>query len=150
MGRFEQGPRFFGKGRKENIRLVAEVARLFAGSALAVITSFISPCWEEREFIRRLHKDSEFYFSKIFIDTPIEVCETRDPKGQYARARKGELRSFTGVDAPYEPPLTPEMIVKTADNTPEEIVEQRIHHLGSNGFLPKRDLFNAPEADCPR
>ncbi len=131
---------FSAKDRKENIRRVAEVARLFADSGMIVITSFISPYREEREFVRRLHKDSEFYFSEIFVDTPIQVCEARDPKGQYAKARKGELRGFTGVDDPYEPPLTPEMIVKTADNTPEQIVEQIIHHLGSSGFLPERAL----------
>ncbi len=128
---------FSAEDRKENIRRVAEVARLFADSGLIVITSFISPYREEREFVRRLHKDSGFFFSEIFVDTPIEVCEARDPKGQYAKARKGELRGFTGVDDPYEPPLAPEMIIKTADNTPEDIVEQIIRYLGNSGFLSK-------------
>ena len=131
---------FSAKDREENIRRVAEVARLFAEAGLVAITSFISPYRKEREFVRRLHKDSGLHFSEVFIHTPVEVCEARDPKGQYARARRGELKGFTGVDDPYEPPLAPEMVVKTADHTPEEIVEQIISYLVSSGFLPERLL----------
>ena len=128
---------FSAHDRKENIRRVAEVSRLFADAGLVVVTSFISPYKEERDFVRKLHAESGLYFCEAFIDTPIEVCEARDPKGQYAKARRGELKSFTGVDDPYEPPIAPEVIVKTAENTPEKIVEQILQYLGNSGFLPE-------------
>ncbi len=123
---------FSAKDRKENIRRVAEVARLFADAGMIVITSFISPYIEEREFVRRLHQESDLFFSEIFVDTPIGICEARDPKGQYAKARRGEIRSFTGVDDPYEPPPDPELVVRTAVETTEEIVEGIIEHLMRN------------------
>lgn len=126
---------FSAGDRKENIRRVAEVASLFADAGVITITSFISPYIEERAFVRRIHKDSDLYFSEIFVDTPVEICEARDPKGQYAKARKGEIRSFTGVDDPYEPPPAPELIVRTAQETTEEIVERIIQHLTEIGLL---------------
>lgn len=129
---------FSAKDRKENIRRIAEVARLFADAGLIVITSFISPYREERDFVRRIHKDSGFSFFEIFIDTPLDVCEARDPKGQYAKARRGELKGFTGVDDPYEPPLEPDLVVKTAESTPEEVVGQILECLDAKGFLPDR------------
>jgi adenylylsulfate kinase len=127
---------FSAKEREENIRRVAEVSKLFADAGLIVITSFISPYRKERDFARRIHHDAGLKFAEIFIDTPIDLCEERDPKCLYAKARRGELKGFTGVDDPYEPPLNPEGIVKTADNPPETIAEEMIAFLEKAGCIP--------------
>ncbi len=134
--------------REENIRRVAEVAKLFADAGLIVITSFISPFRKERHFARQIHKDAGLAFAEIFVDTPLEVCETRDPKGHYARARRGELKGFTGIDDPYEPPLSPEMVIETADHDPQAIVEQIIDYLVSRGQLPA-DVRLLTQSDSP-
>ncbi len=102
---------FSAREREENIGRVAEVAKLFADSGLMAIASFISPYRRERDLARRIHEDSGLYFAEVFVDTPIDVCESRDPKGLYAKARRGDLLEFTGIDAPYEPPLHPELTV---------------------------------------
>ncbi len=127
---------FSAREREENIRRVAEVAKLFADAGLIVITSFISPYRKERDFARRIHMDAGLDFAEIFVDTPLTVCETRDPKGHYAKARRGELKGFTGIDDPYEPPLSPELVIDTAQYSPEAIVEQIIDFLVSEGQLP--------------
>ncbi len=127
---------FSAREREENIRRIAEVAKLFADSGLIVITSFISPYRKERDFARKLHADAGLDFAEIFVDTPLEVCEARDPKCLYAKARRGELKGFTGIDDPYEAPLNPELVVKTAEFAPEAIVDQIIVHLVSAGNLP--------------
>lgn len=98
--------------RRENIRRAGEVAALFAGTGIIVIAAFISPYREDRD---RLRTRQGGLFHEIWLSTPLSVCETRDPKGMYARARKGELRDFTGVSAPYEDPRTPELALDTAE-----------------------------------
>ncbi|HUJ85350.1 MAG TPA: adenylyl-sulfate kinase [Burkholderiales bacterium] len=103
--------------RTENIRRIGEVAALFAEAGLVVITAFISPYRADRERIRAAHPK---YFNEIHIDAPLEVCEARDNKGLYRRARAGELKDFTGVSAPYEPPTAPELAVKSGEKTVEE------------------------------
>lgn len=130
---------FSAREREENIRRVAEVARLFADAGLIVITSFISPYRKERDFARKIHHEAGLNFAEIYIDTPIDICEARDPKCLYAKARRGELKGFTGVDDPYEPPLNPEGIIKTAECPPEKIAEQMIAFLEEAGCIPKRD-----------
>jgi adenylylsulfate kinase len=130
---------FSAREREENIRRVAEVARLFADAGLIVITSFISPYRKERDFARKIHSEAGLHFAEIYIDTPIDICEARDPKCLYAKARRGELKGFTGVDDPYEPPLNPEGVVKTAECPPEKIAEQMIAFLESAGCIPARD-----------
>jgi adenylylsulfate kinase len=130
---------FSAKEREENIRRVAEVSKLFADAGLIVITSFISPYRKERDFARKIHNDAGLRFSEIYIDTPIEVCEARDPKCLYAKARRGELKGFTGVDDPYEPPLTPEFVVKTAECPPEAIAQKLIVFLEKAGCIPEQD-----------
>ncbi|MEN6441865.1 MAG: adenylyl-sulfate kinase [Syntrophobacter sp.] len=127
---------FSARDREENIRRIAEVAKLFADSGIIVITSFISPYRKERDFARRIHNDAGLGFAEVFIDTPLEICEKRDPKCLYAKARRGELKGFTGVDDPYEMPLNPEFLVKTAGNTPEMIVGQLLDFLVKTGYLP--------------
>jgi bifunctional enzyme CysN/CysC len=108
--------------RVENIRRVTEVARLLVDAGLIVIVSFISPYRAEREQARASFAPGEFI--EIFVDTPLEECERRDPKGLYAKARRGELTNFTGVDSSYEPPLSPEIRLDTIRNTPEECIDQ--------------------------
>lgn len=107
--------------RVENIRRVAEVAKLMADAGLIVIVSFISPFRAERRMARELMEDGEFV--EVFVDTPFEECVRRDPKGLYARALKGEIRNFTGVDSPYEAPENPEIRLQTTNRSPEEMVE---------------------------
>ncbi len=93
--------------RKENLRRVAEVARLMVDAGLIVIVAFIAPFREERAMARALFGEGEFI--EVFVDSSLETCEQRDTKGLYAKARRGELRDFTGIDSPYEPPLSPEI-----------------------------------------
>ncbi len=107
--------------RVENIRRVAEVAKLMVDAGLMVIVSFISPFRAEREMARGLFEEGEF--AEVFVDTPIEECARRDPKGLYARARAGEIRNFTGIDSPYEAPEQPELHLPTLGRQPEELVE---------------------------
>jgi bifunctional enzyme CysN/CysC len=108
--------------RVENIRRVGEVAKLMTEAGLIVLCSFISPYRAEREMVRRAVSDGEFL--EIFVDTPIEECIRRDPKGLYAKAKAGTVKNFTGFDAPYEAPDSPEIHLRTAQNTPEELAKQ--------------------------
>jgi bifunctional enzyme CysN/CysC len=119
--------------RVENIRRVAEVARLMVDAGLIVIVSFISPFRNERRMARALFGPAEFV--EVFVDAPLEVAEARDPKGLYAKARRGELRNFTGIDSPYEPPEQPEIHVETAALTPEECAERVLATLRARGLL---------------
>jgi bifunctional enzyme CysN/CysC len=113
---------FTEEARVENIRRVAEVAKLMADAGLIVIVSFISPFRNERRLAREIAADIDF--AEIYVDTPIEVCEARDPKGLYARARRGEIKNFTGIDSPFEPPEHPEIVLHGATETPEEMAER--------------------------
>ncbi|NDK33190.1 sulfate adenylyltransferase subunit CysN [Nesterenkonia haasae] len=106
--------------REENIRRVSEVARLFTEAGIIVLTAFVSPYRRDREMARELFGPEEFI--EIFVDTPLELCEERDPKGLYQKARRGEIRDFTGVSAPYEAPRDPELIVRTDKHTQRDIV----------------------------
>ena len=113
--------------RVENIRRVAEVARLMVDAGLIVIVSFISPFRAERRTARALFQPGEFV--EVFVDTPLEECERRDPKGLYAKARRGELGNFTGIDSPYEPPQSPDVHVHTVGSAPEDSVREIIERL---------------------
>lgn len=126
---------FSEEDRAENIRRVSEVAKLFADAGIITITSFISPYHADRDLARKLHKDGGLPFVEIFMDTPIDVCEQRDPKGLYKKARKGEITGFTGVDDPYEPPLKPEMVVKSAENTLQQITFDILEYLTKNELI---------------
>ena len=105
---------FSSEDRAENVRRVAEVARLFADAGVVALVPVISPYRAGREHARRLHEAAGLTFLEVFVDAPIEVCESRDPKGLYAKARAGELSGFTGIDDPYEAPTSPELVVSTA------------------------------------
>ena len=123
---------FSAADRVENIRRTAEVARLMMDAGLVVIVALISPFAHEREMARSLVPEGEFV--EIFVDAPIEVAEQRDPKGLYKKARRGELRNFTGIDAPYERPESPEVHLETAKLTPEEAAERVIAFLSGHGL----------------
>jgi bifunctional enzyme CysN/CysC len=115
--------------RKENIRRVAEVAKLLADAGVVAIVSLVSPYREDRDNAREIHQDAGLPFLEVFVDTPLEVCERRDPKGMYAKARRGEIRDFTGIDAPYEAPLRPDLLLRPADgdvNGLAQLVQDRI------------------------
>ena len=120
---------FSAEDREENIRRIGEVAKLFADAGLITMTSFISPYRKDRDLARRIHEETGIRFIEIFVDTPVDVCEQRDPKGLYQKARKGELRGFTGVDDPYEAPLRPEMIIKTEELSPADLTAELLAFL---------------------
>ncbi len=113
---------FTDEARVENIRRVAEVARLMADAGLIVLVSFISPFRNERRLAREIAGDVQF--AEVYVDTPLAVCEARDPKGLYARARRGEIRNFTGIDSPFEAPERPEIVLHGATESPEQMAER--------------------------
>lgn len=118
---------FSEQGRQENIRRIGEVSKLMADAGLIVITAFISPFVSDRNRVRTILPENTFI--EIFVDCPIEVCEARDPKGLYQKARSGEIRQFTGISSPYEPPIHPQLTLKSAEFTIAECANQVIEHL---------------------
>jgi bifunctional enzyme CysN/CysC len=124
---------FTEQDRVENIRRVAEVARLMVDAGLIVLVSFISPFRAERRGARALLKEGEFF--EVFVDTPLAEAEKRDIKGLYGKARRGELKNFTGIDSPYEPPESPEIHLDTTAVTAEQAAERIVEHLESSGVL---------------
>lgn len=121
--------------RVENIRRVAEVARLMVDAGLLTIVSFISPFRAERRFARERFEEGEFI--ELFVDTPLEVCEARDPKGLYRKARAGEITNFTGISSPYEVPENPELRLQTGSASPEALVAEIIQALEKRGIIDK-------------
>ncbi len=124
---------FTAADRVENVRRVGEVASLMVDAGLIVLCSFISPFASERQSVRALVEPGEFF--EVFVDTPITVCESRDTKGLYSKARRGELANFTGIDSPYEPPENPEIRLCTETQTPEESAQQIIDALTAAGNI---------------
>ena len=120
---------FTAADRVENVRRIAEVARLFVDAGLIVLVSVISPFRDERRMAREMMEEGEFV--EIFVDCPIEVCEQRDPKGLYRKARAGELKNFTGIDSVYEPPENPDIVLKTGERSVDEVADQVIDYLRS-------------------
>ena len=119
--------------RVENIRRVGEVAKLMVESGLIVLCSFISPYRAERDMVRRLVADGEFI--EVFVDTPIEDCMQRDPKGLYAKAKAGELKNFTGIDAPYEAPIDPEIHLQTLGQSADKLADVVIRALSERKIV---------------
>ncbi len=126
---------FSAEDRAENIRRVGEVGKLFAGAGFVALASFISPYKADRDRVRALMDDGDFF--EVYVDTPLEVCEERDPKGLYKRAREGEISHFTGVSDPYEPPEKPELIIEAAESTPQEAALQVLHMLEARGKISR-------------
>lgn len=120
--------------RTENIRRIGEVCRLFNDAGLIVLTAFISPYRTDRQHIRDLHPPGSFH--EIHIDTPLEVCEQRDVKGLYAKARSGQIPDFSGISAPYQPPEDPELRLDTATTDAETCVTRIMERLHTSGAIP--------------
>ena len=119
--------------RTENIRRIGELSKLFAEACVVTLTAFISPYRADRARVRGLLPDGDFV--EVFVDTPIEVCESRDPKGLYKKARAGEIPQFTGISAPYEAPERPEVHLQTADRTVDDCAEEVVRRLVDLGFV---------------
>ena len=115
---------FSDDDRAENVRRVGEVARLLAEAGVIALVPVISPFRAGRETIRRKHEAAGVPFLEVFVDTPLDLCEQRDPKGLYKKARAGELSGFTGIDSPYEPPTSPEIVLRPDDGDPGEQAER--------------------------
>ncbi len=126
---------FTPEDRAENIRRIGEMVKLFANTAIIVLTAFISPYREDRTKVRNLLKPGEFF--EIYVNCPLEVCASRDPKGIYQKARDGLIKEFTGVTAPYEPPETPEMVVYSDKEDAMESAMQVVHLLEQFKIIPK-------------
>ena len=125
---------FSAQDREENIRRIGAVAKLFCDAGMIAITAFISPYRIDRDRVRASLGEGDFI--EIFVDAPIEVCEARDPKGLYKKARAGELRGFTGIDDPYEPPLKPELVLDAARKSPEALADEVLEYLKAAGKIP--------------
>ena len=120
--------------REENIRRIGSVAQLFSQAGIIGLTAFISPYRIDRDRIRNNLQSGEFI--EVFVDTPIEVCEARDPKGLYKKARAGEIKGFTGIDDPYEAPVSPELVLSAAEKTPDVLADEVITYLVAQGICP--------------
>jgi adenylyl-sulfate kinase len=123
---------FKDQDRAENIRRIGEVSKLMNSAGLIVLASFISPFRTERRMLRDLIGEN---YVEIYIDTPLEICEKRDPKGLYKKARAGEIKNFTGIDSPYEAPLDPDLRIDGADHSPEESAQLIIEYLEKNALI---------------
>ncbi|MEX1221482.1 MAG: adenylyl-sulfate kinase [Idiomarina sp.] len=123
---------FDDAARTENIRRITEVSRLFVDAGLIVSTAFISPFVVDREQARKLVGDT---FIEVFVDTPLEVCEQRDPKGLYKKARAGDISDFTGINSPYEAPPEPEVHLRTAELSIEQAAQQVVDYLINRGIV---------------
>jgi adenylylsulfate kinase len=126
---------FSAEDREENIRRIGEVAKLFADCGVITMTSFISPYRKDRDRVRALHVGSGLPFIEIHVNTPIETCEQRDPKGLYKKARAGQLKNFTGIDDPYEPPLSPELTIDATNISPQEATILLLQYLEKQGIV---------------
>lgn len=124
---------FSAEDRSENIRRVGEAAKLFLEAGVIILTAFISPFRKDREMVRNLTPHGDFF--EIFCDTPLQICEERDIKGLYKRARAGEIQEFTGISSPYESPENPELVVRTGELALEECVDDVVKMLCDRGII---------------
>ena len=124
---------FSAQDREENIRRIGGVAKLFCEAGAIAITAFISPYRIDRDRVRATLDDEDFV--EVLVDAPLEVCEARDPKGMYKRARAGQLQGFTGIDAPYEPPEDPELVLDSGNKPAEVLAEELIAYLRASGRI---------------
>jgi adenylylsulfate kinase len=125
---------FSPEDRTENIRRIGEVAKLFTDAGLVAITAFISPYRADRDQVRAIMQAGDFI--EVFVDCPVEVCEQRDVKGLYKKARAGEIKEFTGISAPYEAPAKAELTINTAGQSVEESAKQILEYLERQGIVP--------------
>ena len=129
---------FTQEDRNENIRRIGEVANLFCQAGVLVLTAFVSPYRLDRLLVRRIVEESggKGDFVEVFVDTPLHICEGRDPKGLYQKARAGLIKGFTGIDAPYEEPVNPEVHLKGGELTPDQLADQVITQIRMLGKIP--------------
>jgi len=129
------GLTFAPQDREENIRRIGSVADLFCDASVIALTAFVSPYRRDRDLARSLVEGSgsKGDFVEVFVDTPIEICETRDPKGLYKQARAGKIKGFTGIDAPYEPPASPELHLSAGEIAPDVLAAQVVEYLVAAG-----------------
>ena len=126
---------FSPEDRNENIRRIGEVAKLFTETGIINLTAFISPYRADRDRNRQIQGEGDFI--EIFVDAPLDICEQRDPKGLYQKARAGIIPEFTGISAPYEAPENPELVLKTGDQSPVESAGVVVSYLEEKGYIPK-------------
>jgi len=126
---------FSAEDRTENIRRIGEVAKLFVDSGVVALSSFISPYSADRDQVRALHDEAGMPFIEIFVDCSLEAAESRDPKGLYKKARAGEIKNFTGIDDPYEAPASPEVHLKSDEQSLEEEVDHILAILKERGII---------------
>jgi len=126
---------FSAADREENIRRIGEVAKLFADAGIITMTSFISPYRKDRDTVRTLHDEGKLPFLEVHVNTPIETCEQRDPKGLYKKARAGQLKNFTGIDDPYEAPLKAELTIDATTTSPQEATVLILQSLEKRGLV---------------
>jgi adenylylsulfate kinase len=126
---------FSAEDRAENIRRIGEVAKLFGDASMITLASFISPYRRDRDRARKLHEDAKLPFLEVYVDCPIDEAEKRDPKGLYKKARAGEVKGFTGIDDPYEPPERAELVLRTDRLTVAQSVAELLALLERHGFL---------------
>lgn len=124
---------FSADDREENIRRIGAVANLFCDAGIVTLAAFVSPYRRDRDGVRKSLAAGDFI--EVFVDTPLEVCESRDPKGLYKKARAGEIKGFTGIDDPYEPPLTPELHLDGATKSPAELATEVVSYLRQRGII---------------
>ncbi len=136
---------FSEQDRKENIRRIGEIAKLFSDAGMISLSSFISPYKADRDEVRRLHEEANLPFVEVFVDCSLAVAEERDPKGLYKKARAGEIKNFTGIDDPYEAPENPEIHLHTDKMTLEEEVKIVFDYLTQNGIIGARYLTRADD-----
>ena len=132
--------------RKENIRRIGEVAKLFGDAGVISLSRFISPYKADRDEVRRLHEQAEIQFIEVFVDCSLAVAEKRDPKGLYKKARAGEIKNFTGIDDPYEAPANPEIHLHTDEMTVEQEVQIVLDHLKENGLVLRQQFTRAGDS----
>lgn len=125
---------FSAQDREENIRRIGAVAELFCSAGIITLTAFISPYKRDRDRVRAMLKPGDFF--EVLVDAPLEVCEARDPKGLYKKARAGEIKGFTGIDDPYEAPEKPELVLDSAKKSAEVLADEVLAFLKAQGKLP--------------
>ncbi len=130
---------FSAEDREENIRRIGELAKLFADAGILTLASFISPYTKDRDAAREVHKEAGLDFMEVFVDASLEVCEERDPKGLYKKARAGEIKGFTGIDDPYEAPTSPELVLNAGETDVAACVNECLRFMADRGLIEIAD-----------
>lgn len=140
---------FTADDRKENIRRIGEVAKLMGDIGVITTAAFISPYTSDRDIAREIHEKAGIPFVEVYVDCPLAVAEERDPKGLYKKARKGEIKNFTGIDDPYEAPAKAEVVIDTSKISADECAQVIMDYLNEHGMLNKAKAAAAPPAEEP-